>query len=362
MKTRILFIIALSFLIGVLIVNGNDFNKMFNSPTAFAIGDLTVDWGVPEGNPIFIVNDIAPGQIESRTVQVSNGAISARPVGVRGIEATDSANLSDVMEITISQGSTDLYGGTTGIKTLTQFFTESSGINGIFLSNLGPLINTSYIFKVKFSEAAGNTYQGQSIVFDLKIGISVDVPVDCQSIPNLNPNTIFGTQGNDNINGTLGNDLIVGFEGNDKINGGLGNDCILGGEGNDQLSGGLGNDVLFGGNGQDNLDGGLGNDKLFGEADVDKLNGGVGNDQILGGDGNDDISGGVDDDQINGGTGDDKIDGGVGVDTVFGEDGNDSINGGVGNDNLNGGLGSDSANGGVGTDTCDAETKIQCEL
>lgn len=360
MKKRLFFITSLLFLIGLLITD-NFPKNIFNNNTAFAIGDLTVNWGVPEGNPIFVVNNFTPSSFESRTVQVSNGASSARPVGVRGIENSDLGNLSDVMEITISQGATDLYGGTTGTKTLTQFFTESAGINGIFLSNLGPEANTSYVFKVKFSESAGNEFQGQSIVFDLKIGITVDVPADCSLII-FSGSPIFGTSGNDNISGTTGNDLIVGFEGNDRLSGGGGNDCILGADGNDQLSGGLGSDVLFGGNGLDILEGGLGNDKLFGEGEADKLTGGVGSDQIFGGDGNDDISGGVDNDQLNGGVGDDKIDGGTGNDTVIGGDGNDDIKGGVGNDVLDGGIGTDSANGQTGTDTCDAETEISCEL
>lgn len=361
MKKRISFIVALLFLIGVLSLNQNFLKNIFNSPTAFAIGDLTVNWGVPEGNPIFTVSNIAPGQTEERIVQVSNGASSARPVGVRGIEATDSANLSDVMEMTISQGATDLYGGTTGIKTLTQFFTESSGINGIPLSILGPGINTNYAFKVKFSDSAGNEFQGQSIVFDLKIGITVDVPTDCSSII-FSGSPIFGTQGNDNINGTLGNDLIIGFEGNDRLSGGGGMDCIIGNEGNDILDGGLAKDFLFGNAGNDNLSGGLAEDMIIGGADEDIIDGGVGADKIEGNEGDDNILGGVDGDQIKGDLGDDKIDSGVGNDTVFGDDGNDNIKGGVGNDILDGGSNTDNIDGGVGMDTCIAETKIHCEL
>lgn len=320
-----LFIFALIFLIGVLSLNQNFLKNIFNSPTAFAIGDLTVDWGVPEGSPIFVVNNVAPGQNEQRTVQVSNGASSPRTVGIRGIEATDSANMSDVMKITITEGITDLYGGTAGEKTLTQFFTESAGPNGVQLSTLAPGGNTSYIIKVKFDESAGNQFQNQTIIFDLKIGISIDLPAACDNITFIG-DPIFGTSGNDSLNGNSKNNLIVTFEGNDVVSGGGGDDCIIAGAGADNLSGGSGNDVLSGEGGQDSIQGGSGNDTILG------------------------------------GTANDTLDGGSDNDTISGEGGNDKMTGGSNNDNLNGGDGTDSANGQSGTDTCVAETRVQCEI
>lgn len=123
-----------------------------------------------------------------------------------------------------------------------------------------------------------------------------------------NYNVIQGTNGNDNLNGGAGRDLIFGYGGNDKLSGGSDNDCLVGGPGNDRLIGGSANDVLLAGDNNDRLDGDSGNDNLFG------------------GNGNDDLRGG---------SGSDLIDGEADV---------------------------DDAKGGTGTDTCTAETETSCEL
>lgn len=71
---------------------------------------------------------------------------------------------------------------------------------------------------------------------------------------------IFGTNGNDVINGAADDDFISGGPqggdpaleiGDDEINGGGGNDTILGHGGNDVLIGGAGTDSLFGNEGED---------------------------------------------------------------------------------------------------------------
>ena len=75
--------------------------------------------------------------------------------------------------------------------------------------------------------------------------------------------------------GTDGNDLILGTAGDDTvIRGGAGDDCILGGGGNDRrgffmfwipgLFGDEGDDVLIGGPGLDSCYGGAGTDTYFG--------------------------------------------------------------------------------------------------
>jgi Ca2+-binding RTX toxin-like protein len=75
---------------------------------------------------------------------------------------------------------------------------------------------------------------------------------------------IRGTNGNDEIDGSFGNDKIQGLGGNDEIDGERGNDKLFGDDGNDELDGDIGNDKLVGGKGNDELDGGAGNDKLIG--------------------------------------------------------------------------------------------------
>ena len=69
-----------------------------------------------------------------------------------------------------------------------------------------------------------------------------------------------GSNGDDTMSGGAGNDLLIGWDGDDSLSGAGGTDWLLGLDGNDQLSGGDGLDVLIGGKGQDTLTGGAGSD------------------------------------------------------------------------------------------------------
>ncbi|MEN3971800.1 lamin tail domain-containing protein [Sphingomicrobium sp. XHP0235] len=119
-----------------------------------------------------------------------------------------------------------------------------------------------------------------------------------------------------NVIGTNGNDNILGGIGADVIDGRNGDDFIEGFEGNDILRGGNGNDQLFGGDGDDDLDGGNGMDRLFGGAGNDRVDGGNADDELFGGDGEDLLFGGNGDDLLDGGAGSDILRGGNG-DDVF---------------------------------------------
>ena len=98
---------------------------------------------------------------------------------------------------------------------------------------------------------------------------------------------VFGTRGDDVLNGTDASDFIFGRNGNDHIVGGDGNDWLDGDKGKDVLEGGSGNDKLFGDKGCDELYGGDGKDWLFGGKGNDLLDGGAGSDKVFGGKGND---------------------------------------------------------------------------
>ncbi|BDA69273.1 hypothetical protein CAL7716_034390 [Calothrix sp. PCC 7716] len=104
---------------------------------------------------------------------------------------------------------------------------------------------------------------------------------------------IFGTSGNDVLNGTFASDFIDGEGGNDTLNGGAGNDFLNGEAGNDFHDGGVGDDIIDGEDGNDVLLGGAGNDFLDGEDGKDSLNGGAGSDTLIGEDGNDTLTGGA---------------------------------------------------------------------
>ena len=74
-------------------------------------------------------------------------------------------------------------------------------------------------------------------------------------IPDGNGLVIDGTNGKNNIHGSIGDDTICGGNGKDVIWGEAGDDVIYGGNSKDSLYGGLGDDVLYGGNGKDHLSG-----------------------------------------------------------------------------------------------------------
>lgn len=92
--------------------------------------------------------------------------------------------------------------------------------------------------------------------------------------------TIFGTDGNDNLMGGSGRDMIFGGKGRDNVLGGSGNDMLFGDANNDRLIGEDGDDYLEGGYGDDSLFGGNGDDTFVASRSD-------GNDQYWGGDGDD---------------------------------------------------------------------------
>jgi hypothetical protein len=162
--------------------------------------------------------------------------------------------------------------------------------------------------------------------------------------------TIFGTNGNDTLQGTPGDDVIHGFDGNDTIYGNGGDDLICGGKGNDNLYGSAGKDKLYGSDGHDKLYGDEGADILYGNDGIDQLQGGDGNDILRGGDGDDKLDGGDGHDDLYGQGGNDYIVGGQGSDELYGQSGNDELSGSGGNDDLHGGDGNDVLRGIWGED------------
>jgi Ca2+-binding RTX toxin-like protein len=99
---------------------------------------------------------------------------------------------------------------------------------------------------------------------------------------------IDGGVGNDLLVGGAGDDIITGDGGADTLVGGAGNDTLIGGGGNDILRGLAGNDYLWGGWGDDTLYGGAGNNQLYGKAGNDLIYSAAGSfDTIFGGLGND---------------------------------------------------------------------------
>lgn len=240
-------------------------------------GDLTVDYGTPSGTPLFVIQSMSPGQSVLKNITLYNDAPARRMVGIRAHREAETSALSQVLFIVISEQGNDLYGGSQGQKTLHEFFMESERPNGIPLSSVSPHAQTRYEIKVSFDEAAGNKYQNAHVAFDLGMGVSIELPQQCEGVSYGQP--IIGTQKHDTLIGTTGNDVILGFEGNDVLMGNGGNDCLIGGEGIDIINGGQGKDLLFGEKGNDILMGGSDRDSLYGGNGFDIATGGAGVDR-----------------------------------------------------------------------------------
>lgn len=157
---------------------------------------------------------------------------------------------------------------------------------------------------------------------------------------------LYSTKGNDLIDGGLGYD-VVDYSGSSKsvkVNlaagtaTGQGNDTLLNVE---DVIGSSRSDKLTGDADDNILDGGKGNDHLVGNGGDDWLIGGAGNDKIIAAWGDDWIDAGSGNDNITSGAGDDDIYAGAGNDKVVGGAGNDWIDGGAGKDNMIGGAGDD---------------------
>ncbi|MEQ8975153.1 MAG: CARDB domain-containing protein [Coleofasciculus sp. C1-SOL-03] len=82
---------------------------------------------------------------------------------------------------------------------------------------------------------------------------------------------LIGTDDDDILFGTPGDDILSGLRDDDDLVGGGGDDTLFGDRGDDNLFGEAGSDMLFGDRGDDYLFGGTGNDRLDGDRGDDLL-------------------------------------------------------------------------------------------
>lgn len=190
--------------------------------------------------------------------------------------------------------------------------------------------------------------------------------------------TLFGTHFGEAINSGSTDDTLYGYDGNDQLNLGSGNDIGYGGSGNDTLVGNPGNDQLYGESGDDYLIGGQNDDILFGGTGNDVLEGGLGNDTMNGGTGINTVSyavlpGGVNVNLSAGtasssGYGNDVIYnvqnvlGSAFADVITGSGENNLLVGNDGSDELHGSDGDDTLEGGAGAETQYAGTVDKADI
>jgi hypothetical protein len=170
MNKRIVHILIISAFIGTVYYLAGGLNGLLHPTTVRAFGDLTVNFHVPLGKPIFNLTNLAPGNpIPVKPVDVSNTGALARYVAVRGIRTggtVEVPGIESAMTIAIKNGSTVLYGP----KTIADFFTDSTKPDGIGLSVVPASGNKTYTLETAFPASADNKYQGKSVQFDLTFG------------------------------------------------------------------------------------------------------------------------------------------------------------------------------------------------
>ncbi|MTJ53227.1 tandem-95 repeat protein [Anabaena sp. UHCC 0253] len=227
--------------------------------------------------------------------------LTVTPVNDAPVAGDDSFSANQNTPLTLLSG--DLLANDTDVDSPTLSITAvSNSVNGsVTINSSGDVVFTPTTgfsgdgsFSYTVSDGNGGTDLGM---------VTVAVGVN-----------LTGTNKDDVINGTLGNDIINALNGDDNVFGNAGNDNLVGGNGDDILYGGAGNDQLYGGNSNDFLYGEAGNDRLEGDNGEDKLYGGDGNDSLFGGNGEDLLVGGAGNDFLNGGKQDDILTGGTGSD------------------------------------------------
>ena len=176
---------------------------------------------------------------------------------------------------------------------------------------------------------------------------------------------VIGSSQGDNLQLSMGNDIVSGEDGNDYIVSWAGNDMLFGNAGNDHFRPGSGKDSVDGGEGWDHVDyweeaidlpeqGGYGvfvdlskgtvidswgfTDSLV---SIESVSASQYNDEMIGDELRNWLGGQAGDDVMNGMGGDDMLEGHDGNDTMFGGIGNDWFRGGPGNDEIYGGEGGD---------------------
>ena len=138
------------------------------------------------------------------------------------------------------------------LEVLSNEVTGSAGANNMLLYTLeGTLFVDNTVERIQFID--------RTLTYAEVANLVSDVPI--AGDPN-GDNDISGTAGADVLRGNAGNDTLRGLGGNDTLYGDDGVDLLLGGDGNDELRGGSSDNPLNGGT----MEGGAGDDSYYVEA------------------------------------------------------------------------------------------------
>jgi len=162
-----------------------------------------------ENAPLFNEANFMPGDSVTRWTKVANNTTNTQPIGVR---ATNFANplpsddLARALNIVVRKGSTDLYGGSLGNKTLAEFFAAGE----IKLEDLAGSANAQYDFVISFPAEKENEWQLKRTGFDIVMGIFGE-PYNPPKPPVTDdPPITYGGGGGGGGGGSCANEIIEG--------------------------------------------------------------------------------------------------------------------------------------------------------
>lgn len=150
---------------------------------AVQAADLEVTF---ESEPLFSQaadGDWYPGRTESRWTQVINYSNDNRDVIIDTFNEQTAfvEDLAEVLEIVISRGGNDLYGGSLGTKYLKDFY----AVDELFLNTLADGQIATYDFQISLDPSLGNDWQGKDTGFDFQIGFKGAVATPTPVLPGM---------------------------------------------------------------------------------------------------------------------------------------------------------------------------------
>jgi len=266
--------------------NSFDLSHAFAGTGSFTVTVTVTDDDGGSGSDTFLVtvNNLPPVV-----------SIDGPDVGVRGQTLSFTLTATDASATPTTNFTFDIDWNGDGVVDETV-----TGPSGTVVTHTFSELGTNTI-SVTATDAGGATSLPAELTVEIKVAAIMDDPLN----PGHTLLAVGGTDGNDTIlinparglNAMVNGQSVGRFSGVERIAifGGAGDDTIRlagsirvnawldGGDGNDQLKGGKGSDVLMGGEGDDTLQGTQGQDILIGGAGLDTLNGGPGDDILIGG-------------------------------------------------------------------------------
>jgi len=126
-------------------------------------------------DPLFNSLNFMPGDSRTGKVEVINNTIETKRVAAEAINFpkdilgfVPSDDISHALAIIIREESgSDIYGGTTGLKTLLDFYNRREG----YLSSISAGSSKTYEFIISFPEDNGDQWQKKSTRFDIIVGV-----------------------------------------------------------------------------------------------------------------------------------------------------------------------------------------------